>query len=160
MAQSSLARISYAQPDVPFPSSHLLSFRFPSYLLRLCFYSPSAASSHLLRCPSQLSCACRNDIHSWPKSFHLALTTFGILELTSRVDEEVDRRGTGRGGTLYPRWPLSAATAACRTFQFQFNLCNNFLHCRRTLNGKVTIDLSLSREARTAPTSDKSFWSI
>lgn len=91
---------------------------FPSFPYPLHFCSLSYASSHFLRCPSQLSCSCRNAIHSWPKSFHLALTTFGILELTSRL---VGEWKGGEERSPFPRWPLSAATAACRNFQHQLS---------------------------------------
>lgn len=63
-------------------ASRATSFSSPLFLAILCVIS---VLPHFVRCPSQLSCSCRNAIHSWPKSFHLALTTFGILELTSRA---------------------------------------------------------------------------
>lgn len=85
-------------------------------VLSLIFSTSSAASSHFLRCSSQLSCACRNDIHSWPKSFHLALTTFGIFELTSRVETEGRYRSEGGGGSCNT---LSKMTTKCSDRRMQ-----------------------------------------
>lgn len=145
MAQSSSARISYAQLVVPFPSP-LSVISSPLFLAILCVIS---VLSHFFRCPSQLSCSCRNAIHSWPKSFHLALTTFGILELTSRVIGEC----TGERGEV----TFSKMTTKCSERRLQklsasaLGYCNNFPDTQRgKWVAKVGNDSSSRREFLTS----------